>query len=213
MSFRSQYEKSVGSLTKHMMEFPWENKEKYAGFLAQTYYYTRHSTKLLTLSASRFAFEDYDLHRRFIVHAQEERGHEFMCQKDMQFLGFDISQFPESTATAAFWQRQYFLIEHVDPICFLGYVLCLEGLSAKGAGPAKQQVIKHHDEKTTLFLRAHSDEDPDHIDKAFKALDSLTPERTALVQENLVQSCELYCQMMDEVRNVNRMVTPLKKVA
>ncbi len=195
------YEKVVGELSEKMMEFPWSNKDAYAGFLAQTYYYTRHSTKLLTLAAARFDFSDYDFHRRFIAHSQEERGHEFMCEKDLSVMGYDIKKFQESTATAAFYQRQYYLIEHVDPVCFLGYVLSLEGLSAKGAGKAKIQVAKYHPEKATLFLRAHSDEDPDHIEKAFKMLEGLSPSRLALVESNLVQSSELYAEMMDEVRH------------
>lgn len=203
-NLKKVYAESVEQLTKSMMAFPWEDPAMYAGFLAQTYYYTRHSTKLLTLASSRFSFDDYDLHRRFLVHAQEERGHEFMCEKDMQFLGYSIKQFDELIATAAFYQRQYYLIEHVDPACFLGYVLCLEGLSAKGAGPARAKVLEHHTEKSTLFLRAHSDEDPDHIEKAFKALDALSPSRQALVRENLLASSELYDRMMKGVRDLGK---------
>lgn len=201
MNLKARYDKAVSKIVELIVNYPWENKDAYAGFLAQTYYYTRHSTKLLTLAASRFDFADYDLHRRFIVHSQEERGHEFMAEKDLQMLGRKLSEFKESTETAVFWQRQYYLIEHVDPICFMGYVLCLEGLSAEAAGKAGAQVKKHYGDKSVLFLRAHSDEDPDHLEKAFKALDKISPERMELVIDNMEKSAELYFAMMTEALN------------
>lgn len=139
MSIQNVYQNHVGQTSTRMLEFPWEKRSAYAAFLAQTYYYTRHSTKLLSLAASRFSFEDYDLHRRFIAHTEEERGHEFMCEKDLSFLAYKATDFPELTITKAFYQRQYFLIEHLDPACFLGYVLALEGLSAMVAGKGKQK--------------------------------------------------------------------------
>jgi len=37
-----------------LIHSPWENQSFYAEWLAQTYFYVRHSTRLLCLAAARF---------------------------------------------------------------------------------------------------------------------------------------------------------------
>jgi thiaminase len=198
MQFTDFYENVVGDAAKYMLKFPWDNKRAYAGFLAQTYFYVRHSTRLLTLAASRFSMDENELHRRFIQHSEEERGHEFMCQKDMARIGYELKTFNEQTATAAFYQRQYYLIEHVDPICFLGYIIFLEGLAVKAGQAIKGRVQTEHTQKAGLFVSSHSEDDQEHIVNAFKALDGLASERMNLIRENMEMSAKLYKNMMAE---------------
>ena len=197
MTLHAELDRTALTIVDTLERYPWKERDAYASFLAQTFYYTRHSTKLLTLASSRFSFDDYDLHRRFIAHSQEERGHEFMCQKDLSSLGYDWSKMAELPATAAFYQRQYYLIEHVDPIAFMGYVLCLEGMSSVGAGQVMAKVGAMHAANAVLFLRAHAGEDHDHTQKALTAVGKLAPSRLEIVRENLAVSCRLYCDLLE----------------
>ena len=47
--------------------FPWEERAAYADWLAQTYYYVRHTTRLIASAAARFPIDERgnSLHHRF----------------------------------------------------------------------------------------------------------------------------------------------------
>ena len=65
-----KYQLSVGTMSEAIRSFPWENKEAYAQFLAQTYYYICHSTRLLE---SVIADADVPLSGLALLSADERR--------------------------------------------------------------------------------------------------------------------------------------------
>ena len=126
-----KYESSVAIMSEGIRNYPWENKRAYAEFLAQTYYYICHSTRLLAASAARFSQEDQGMHKRFLLHTDEENSHELLALRDLQKLGFSIKDFPEMAQTRILYEVQYYKVEHCDPAALMGYILALETLAGK----------------------------------------------------------------------------------
>lgn len=182
--FVSQQEK----LKKVTLEVPWENKENYALYLSQTYHYVKHSTRLLAAAACRFKTEDEETHRRFLVHAREENAHDVLAVRDLEALGFKLNQFPEIPEARFLYQPQYYLVEHVDPICLMGYIFALEGVSATCGEVVYDRLLKAHGKEATKFLKLHATEDHDHIEKAFNTIKGLSKEKQTLVEYSFEQS-------------------------
>lgn len=149
---------------------PWQDKIVYGAFLAQTYHYVSHSTRLLALAASRFAASDEPVHRRFIRHATEELSHETLALRDLKNLGLSLERCPEFPSTRAFYQTQYYLIEHVSPWRFWGYILMLEGLAVTAGPWLLDELTRHHGENASSFVKVHVAQDVGHLAKAEKAL-------------------------------------------
>jgi hypothetical protein len=198
-NMRDIFESEIKYVEEAFKHFPWEDKNAYAIWLAQTYFYVCHSTRLLTLAASRFNIQRDALHRRFIAHTKEETAHEVLAIKDLEKLGWKITDIEETASIKAFYQTQYYQIEHVDPITFFGYILCLEGLAVKQGGFAAKKVVKAFGEKCASFLLLHSDEDPGHLEQAFKNLENTSSKEKEIIIENLKLSCALYFGMLKEV--------------
>jgi thiaminase len=177
---------------------PWRDKAIYGAFLAQTNYYVSHSTRLLALAASRFRFSEEPLHRRFIKHATEEMSHETLALRDLKSLGFALRQFPEFPSTRAFYQTQYYMIEHVSPWSFWGYILMLEGLAVTKGPWLYNEIKQHHGEKAGSFVKVHAAEDVGHMADAEKAMQSLPEQERPLVIEQIANSCFHYCSMLEQ---------------
>jgi hypothetical protein len=184
-----QYERSF-------RDFPWDSKTAYQNWLAQTYRYVSHSTRLLVLAASRFSVGNDTLHYRFIQHAGEESRHEILASRDLEYLGYSVDSIPEYSSTSGFYQSQYYWIEHVSPISFFGYILFLEAMAVKQAGYAYQIVDKSHGPRAGNFLRVHSEEDPDHLEKAFEMLKGITQAEEKMIQANFSVSAGLYAGLL-----------------
>lgn len=176
--------------------FAWEDRSLYGNWLAQTYYYVRHSTRLLALASSHMPLQFEPQHLRFADHLQEERGHDLMAKKDLENLGFSLTDFPELTETTTFYQTQYFWIQHQGVFSFFGWILSLEG-SAVGVGKeVYTRVQKAHGDKSSIFLRVHTREDEEHLPKAFEQLQALPESQQILVCRNMVLSTDIYCKML-----------------
>jgi len=171
---------------------PWQNRSFYTQWLAQTYYFVRHSTRLLASAAGRMSHRHEALFRRFTAHVTEEQGHERLLVNDLEALGCSVSDFAELPLTTAFYETQYSMIARRSPYAFLGYVLFLEGLAAN-VGPHIHAVAQcAYGQNAVTFIRVHADDDPSHVDQAFALLDGLTSEETVEVNANLAITCDLY---------------------
>jgi len=207
------YRTSVDLMIKSLDEYPWDNKLAYAEFLAQTYYYIRHSTRLLAASASRFSQDDQAMHKRFMKHSDEENSHELLAVRDLQKLGYRMEDFRELPQTRSFYEVQYYKIEHCDPAALLGYILALE-VTATHLAPIEKKLSGLYGKECVKLIQVHSDEDPDHVEKALKSISALKDERVNEIQINIEQSAILYAQMIDAVKAKALAATrPLKKVA
>lgn len=188
--------------TVNQMNF--QNISIYSNWLAQTYYFVRHSTRLLALSAALCPFELQGFHQRALDHAAEEKNHEKMLIHDLKHLGTNISDFPESPVTASFYQTQYYAIENIHPLAFLGYVSLLEMLPITVGLDLLPKIEATFGKNATSFLRVHSQEDVDHMKSLEGVLASLDISAQKVIEQNLKQATFLYCTMLSEIQQSNQ---------
>ncbi len=192
----------VADLSAAADQFPWEERAAYADWLAQTYYYVRHTTRLIACAAARFPLDERgnSLHHRFATHLGEEKKHEQLAVHDLKQIGAAIADLPEHSSTRMFYESQYYKIEHLGPIVHFGYILPLEGIGPASGKRIVARVTAAHGAKSVSFLRLHSDEDVDHLEKALAMVASVTPTERLLVEDNMRQTTHGYCSMLAEIR-------------
>lgn len=210
MKLKSLYDQEIKQLGRQVVEAPWKNKEFYAYWLAQTYYFVKDNTRLLMLCGSRVDLKDQRTHHRLIEHCAEEKGHEMLLVRDLAKLGYKVTDFPQLPATAGFYQSQYYWIEHRHPMAFFGYIILLEGLGAEYAPKVFRQVQEAHGASAATFLRVHGEEDISHIQNAFKELEGLAADVSQMVEENFVLGVGLYSSMVRECQE--KCTTGLQRV-
>ena len=171
---------------------PFETKLVYGNWLSQTYRFVCHSTRLLALASSRFELSQNQLHYRFVDHIREEQAHEVVALRDLAAIGLGLEDFKESDETKAFYQSQYYWIEHVSPISFFGYILCLEGIAVKSGRAVFDRIAPVFGKDAGNFLKLHSQEDQGHLKLALSQLEALSARDKGIVIENLEMSSTLY---------------------
>lgn len=182
-------------------QFPWSDRRAYADWLAQTYFYVRHSTRLLAAAAARFSHDDRDmaLHWRFVTHMAEEKKHELLCIHDLKGVGASLESFPERSSTRMFYEPQYYKVEHRAAIALFGYILPLEAIGPWHGKRILEPLIAAHGERCVSFLRLHAAEDVEHLDKAFRVLSGITPVEHSLVEDNMRQTTHAYLGILHEI--------------
>jgi len=193
-----------------VQRFPWAHRDAYADWLAQTYYYVRHSTRLLASAATRFSLDKRGdaLHYRFAAHMAEERKHEQLALHDLKHIGRTIADIPERLATRMFYEPQYYKIEHQTPIALFGYILPLEAIGPLVGGSVVEQVCLAFGAQSASFLKLHAGEDVEHLEKAFQILESVTEHERALIQDNIRQTAFAYRLLLRDIRNDIDVVQP-----
>jgi pyrroloquinoline quinone (PQQ) biosynthesis protein C len=181
--------------------FPWTNRAAYAGWLAQTYYYVRHSTRLLASAASRFPHGRVGdtLHLRFGAHIGEEKRHELLCVRDIQALGETLDALPELATTRMFYEPQYYKVEHQTPSVLLGYILPLEVIAPQSGASVIEQVTREFGPKCANFLKVHAQEDVAHVERALGLVEALPSHERELIEENMKQTALAYTSMLDAI--------------
>lgn len=191
------------SLDKHCIDLfknlNWSDKNIYAQYLAQTYYYVNHSERLLALCVGLFSNDDRKLQRRFIAHLGEESAHDQLLLNDLKNLGFNIKDLEELPSTKSFWETQYYKVEHCDPAQLLGYIYFLEAFAAEVVPETTKKLEALYGRKCTTFLRLHAEEDPDHVEKALAFIESLPLARQKEICINHIQSMQSFSHMMKEI--------------
>lgn len=173
----------------------FSNRIHYGLWLAQAYYFVRHSTPLLALSCGR-ASSNRSYHLRCIGHLSEEKGHDGLLLNDLKKLGISIGDCPEFASTSAFYQSQYYWIEHVNPVSFLGYIYVLEALATlQGSLKAEQAKLFRADS----FLKIHADEDAGHLEQAEKLISTFSVNEQAQIVKNAQQSSALYSLIVRDI--------------
>lgn len=191
-----KYQSSMEIMSAGIRNYPWDDKRAYAEFLAQTYYYICHSTRLLAASAARFSQEDQGMHKRFLHHTDEENSHELLALRDLQKLGYNIQDFPEMVQTRMLYEVQYYKVEHCDPAALMGYILALETLAGRDFKWLKEKVTGLYGKECAKFIQVHADEDPDHIEKAVQVIEKLKESRLVQININLEETAVCYINML-----------------
>src|SRR5690606_30141650 len=121
---------TVSKLGKEFENFPWEDANAYIHWLAQTYFYVRHTTCFLALSASRWGVKNRKAQYGALAHLREESSHDALILNDLEKMGVYIDHHSEWPEIQAFYQTQYYWIEHETPAAHLGYAYLLEGIAS-----------------------------------------------------------------------------------
>jgi hypothetical protein len=182
--------------------FPWENKTAYGYWLAQTYYFVRHTTSFLGLTASRFGHWRRDLQYRQIHHLTGEANHDLLLLNDLKALGLSLGSFPELAETAGLYQSQYYYIEHEYPAAHYGYAYFLEGLAAKKIELFYDRLERTYSPDACSFLRMHMIEDRDHFEEGLLALDALTEVEMDAFRCNMHQTAYFYIEMLAHIERI-----------
>lgn len=192
-------DKQIQFLAEVAQKVDFLDKNQYANWLAQTYYFVRHSTRLLNFSSGLTPFDLQFFHLRANEHAAEERSHEKLLEMDLKSLGFKTTDFLELPATKSFYQCQYFSIQHLHPLSFLGYVMMLETLPITLGPELLQKVESKHGKSACSFLRVHTNEDPEHIKSLLLILEKLDAKVVEYIKGNLEQSTYQYGQILSGI--------------
>lgn len=161
-TIEAQVDRAVESTYGALETFPWSDRRAYAHWLAQSYYYVSHTSRLLALAAGRLGPSEAAMHSRFLNHLAEERGHEKLCSNDLKALGFKPEDFRELPQTSCLYHSVYFLIEHGHPSAILGYAMVLEGVSASKGDRLVRTLNELYGKAATGFLRLHAEADKEH---------------------------------------------------
>jgi ferritin len=197
------YKKIQSENKSAFLHFPWEDKAAYSEWLAQTYFYAKFTTRIISLAGALFHNDD-PLHYRFLEHAKEEKNHEKILLSDLKVLGKNIDQFRASIPALCLYQTQYYWIQNVSPIVVYGYFLYLEGLAIEFGADLLKKVESAHPENGIKFIRVHVEEDKDHMEQNFKFVKALGEAEQKLIIENMNQTGTLYKSMMTECAGVQR---------
>jgi len=185
---------------KVFLGFPWQDPTLYAGWLAQTYNFVCHSTRIVTLAGALFPYDRNEFHLSAIHHANQEKNHEKLLLMDLKQLGYTLKDIPQCHNSSLMFQNQYYWIQNVNPISVYGYYLFLEGVAAE-FGPKVYEILKKtYPENTLSFIRVHAEEDPDHIHEHLDKLIHLPNQDHTLIVQNLQQCTTIYLNMLQEIQ-------------
>lgn len=185
-----------------LLIFPWENKEFYCRWLAQTYYMVRHTTRFLCLTGAKFSFEDQKLHQFCLNHLKEEAGHELLAKKDLEILGDKLKQLPPSPETEYMIQNQYYWINKT-PFAHFGFFWVLEQLSVLCGNQIIERVHKAHGTNCTSFLDLHASEDVKHTKTIYSKVQAFPEHELESLISNIRQTGFAYSEMLKTLQKPN----------
>lgn len=191
---RISMDRVVGKLNS----FDWADKELYSDWLAQSYYYTSYSTRMLAFAASWTDTAEQGYYRRSLQHIREEQGHDLIAKNDLEKLGGSLSNLHERGVTRSLWEPQFYKMQK-SPAALLGYILALEELAVKTFGVLHTKLSEVYPKEACRFVQVHADDDPDHVEEALKQIEACTPEQREAIYANYVQTCDLYRLMLEEI--------------
>lgn len=195
MDFKKLVEQSVTHIRGTFPAKTFRDEDFYSNFIAQTYYFVRHSTALLGY-ALPYLHND-KLRQIFEHHLGEESRHDLLALKDLEKLHRSLSDHPESPWTQAFYQGQYYRIQFEGGSSLLGYILFLEALAVTLGKEIYEEVNKVHS-GATLFLKVHAEEDITHVARAVSLIESLPEAEQIMIAKNLAHSELLYGALLSD---------------
>jgi hypothetical protein len=199
-----EIEREVSLIQSELMSFPFEHREFYGDWLAQTYYYVRRVSHVLAAAASRTPIERSALHDHFLRGITEEKDHAVLALEDLKDLGVGIERFPEHPLTKAYYQTLFHMIEHAGPESVLGYFFVLEGVAGTDGRKLYERVDREYRGKAQAFLKEHIMLDADHYPRALRLLETLDDAQLAVVSESTTLAGPLYRYMVATVHAERR---------
>lgn len=200
----------IKSISGGLLSFPWEDKEAYCRWLAQTFYMVQHTTRFLCLTGSKFSIENQKLHQFCLNHLKEEANHELLAKYDLEVLDYSLDRLPPSLETEFMIQNQYYWINQT-PFAHFGFFWVLEQLSVTCGEKIAKLVRKAHGPKCTTFLDLHAREDIKHVKTIFERVRSFPEDELPALINNIRQTGHAYNEMLKTIQKKSYL--ELKKIA
>lgn len=196
MSIKSELMQCMNEVKEQHPASGFRNEDYYVNWLAQTYYFVRHSTALLGYALPHL--KNDDLRHHFEKHLGEETRHDVVALKDLQKMNRSITDIPESHLTQAFYQSQYYRIMFEGGTSLLGYILFLEGIAVHWGKDFHHEIKDIH--RGNSFLRVHVEEDPEHLEGAIKTISSLSKQEQENIMRNFHYSHDIYSLLLQNAK-------------
>lgn len=203
----------VSRMSQFCIEMDWKDKSLYADWLAQSYLYVRHATRVLASAAARCSMEQEPLHKKLLDGINEEKNHELLATRDLAHLKYNLKDFNEYPETSAYYQTLYYNIQADGPFALLGYFLPLEGLAAEGLNSVCDTIMSQYSEKGSSFMKVHCKLDLGHFEEGLNFLDTLSSDQLTIIERNMKLSTELYINMLRKIKMSNQSNSKARKTA
>lgn len=196
MSIREELMQLLNAFQKDFHPSIMKDKDIFGEWLAQTYFFVRHSTALLGHAMPHLRNDE--LRHHFEKHMGEETRHDLLALKDIERLGKNIRDFREMNLTKAFYHSQYYRITFEHGTALLGYILFLEGLAVTW-GKVVYEELKDIHKNSMLFIKVHVEEDVHHLEGAIETIMKLSPEEQECIRDNLKFTNEMYRRILQGI--------------
>jgi hypothetical protein len=194
-------DRDIQRIHETIRAYPWSNARAYAQWLAQTYFYTRHASRVSAHAAMRTPVMRPELHDHLVRTINEEKDHPPMVLDDLRDLGFGIDEFHEHPLTSAFYQTLHYQIDLVGPFALIGYFFVIEGSAARDGKELLDKVRESYDGKGLSFLEEHVIADALHYPAAQAFVRSLADEELAIVARCGTQAASTYRYMVRAIHD------------
>jgi hypothetical protein len=199
-NFEKIFKIKIDETSLNFINLNLKSKQVYSLFLAQTYYFVKHTTAMLAKIISKSSMYEQNDFKDKLSHFKEELGHESLLLSDLKNLGMDIKQFKEYPETRLLYQSQFYCIEkNIDS--HMGYSLYLEGLGAFLGPKILENLINTWGEKSVSFIKTHGIADQKHFTDGVISLEKLSNATKLQVLENLEQTNLLYNSLIKRIYN------------
>lgn len=181
---------------------PWTTTGFYPIFIAQIYFLTTYSVKMLAAAASVTDRPEY--YRHLMQNIREEIGHDKIALSDLKAMGFSAEDFEEFGITRAIWESQLYKIQRC-PDALIGYIFALEKSAVEVYNLVLPALTEKYGTNAVKFVRLHAEEDQEHVKNAWDQIQKLSPasKKEALINAN--QACEMLSHLFDEILSVVKM--------
>jgi hypothetical protein len=187
---KKTFDDNVGALNSLIMNQRWQDKDFYAYWSSQHYFYISHSHPLLKHAIANC--NNLELKKCLEHHAKEEKGHEKWCLADLKALGRDIKGYVEAPQTKALYEEIYEGVNEFGAAAIIGYAIALEGMSAMVCPPLAEILTPLYGAKAVTFISNHAKIDQEHAKDGYDILKFLDEKEQAVVAKFIISSIEAY---------------------
>ena len=175
--------------------------ESYQAFLTQAYHHVKHTTPLLMACGSRIPHDKEWVRNAIAEYIEEELGHQEWILNDIATTGLD----PETVrhgkphfTTELMVSYAYDSINRINPMCFFGMVLVLEGSSVSLATKAAQNLQKSLNlpDGAFTYLNSHGSLDVEHMGFYESLMNNVT-EKTD--QEAIIHAANMFYKLYGDI--------------
>jgi pyrroloquinoline quinone (PQQ) biosynthesis protein C len=196
---KNEIQKQVEATYRALTRYPWRSREKYAAWLAQTYFYVKQVSRVLAAAAARTPETHAELHDHFLRAITEEKEHGLLALQDLEDLGYTIDDFSEHPLTTAYYLTLFQMIDRAGSVALLGYFFVLEGYAGMHGKEVYAILREAHGGRALRFVEEHAVLDADHFPRSLELLNQLGPSDLAVVHQSTRLAGPLYRYMVAAV--------------